>query len=144
MSYSRICQNGVCKGKTWEESYRFITAKHGEEYFHEWSKRVIWLDSLFDTVLAEYEKSIVRPNPSMGKRTLVDWVNADGFIHTGPGYLQWDLWVGNVELARRFCETQNGGKEMIWWTLSKCWNHAYFGGGGLGKDVEKFRKSISV
>jgi len=45
MSNSRICAVGVCKGKTWEESYKFITAKHGEGYFHEWSKRVQWLGS---------------------------------------------------------------------------------------------------
>ena len=98
----------------------------------------------FDDVLAEYEKCVVPPNPSRGKRQMVDWVNGDGVIRKGPGYLQWDLWVGNVELARRFCATQHGGKEMIWKTLGQCWKYAYFGGGGLGKDVEQFRKTISV
>ena len=92
----------------------------------------------FRAVLAEYENCVIRGGH------LADRVNRDGVIRTGPGYLQWDLWLGNVELAERYCEKQKADKKMIWGTLGQCWDYAYVGGGGRYKDVEQFRQSITV
>ena len=97
----------------------------------------------FDSVLAEYEKCMVPPNPSMGKRKLQDWVNGDGVIHRRPGYLRYSLWVENVELTRVYCNSHNAGRDMIWEKLCECWKYSYFGcGGSKGAEVQKFRVSL--
>ena len=152
---AKICCLGVCEGMTWDQAKDFIIKKHDLAFWKSWVNKVEWRDEgkwvkkenntqgiLFDTVLDEYEKCMVPPNPSIGKRKLQDFVNGDGVIHTGPGYLQWDLWDGNVELARRFCANQHGGKEMIWTKLGECWTYSYVGGGGRANEVQKFRDSL--
>ena len=88
----------------------------------------------FREALAEYQKCI--PNKT---------VNQDGRIPTGPGYLIWDLWVGNLKLAHKYCEKrQETDKKIIWALLSKCWTYAYSRGGGKCLEVEQFRQSITV
>jgi len=90
----------------------------------------------FRVVLSEYQKCCI-------PRHLT--VNQDGRIPTGPGYLIWDLWVGNLKLAHKYCEKrQETDKKIIWALLSKCWTYAYERGGGKCREVEQFRQSITV
>lgn len=39
---TRICLDGICKGKTYEEAKRIIIDKEGYEYWELWRKRVNW------------------------------------------------------------------------------------------------------
>mgnify|MGYP006187534745 FL=1 len=39
---TRICLDGICKGKTYEEAKRIIIDKEGYEYWELWRKRVTW------------------------------------------------------------------------------------------------------
>ena len=39
---TRICLDGICKGKTYEEAKRIIIDKEGSEYWELWRKRVNW------------------------------------------------------------------------------------------------------
>ncbi len=162
---AKLCCMGVCEGMTWDEAKDFIIKKHDMAFWKSWVNKVEWRDEdkggywavkkennerrkiLFDTVLAEYEHGVVRSKqlhqPEQRHKTkLQEWVNGDGVIHWGPGHLIWSLWVENVELTRVYCNSQNGGRDMIGKKLGECWKYSYVGGGGRANEVQKFRDSF--
>tara|TARA_R110002096_G_scaffold343317_1_gene536297 strand:+ start:694 stop:1035 length:342 start_codon:yes stop_codon:yes gene_type:complete len=38
----KICLDGICKGKTWDEAREFIVGKQSEDYWRTWTGNVRW------------------------------------------------------------------------------------------------------
>jgi hypothetical protein len=157
---AKVCCLGVCEGMNWEEAKEFIIKKHDLAFWKSWVGRVTWRCEdkgvkkennsqgiLFDTMLAEYEQGVVTSqhllHEQRHKTKLQEWVNGDGVIHWGPGHLIWSLWVENLEHTRAYCNSHQGGRDMIRNKLCECWKYSYAGcGGGRAREFQKFRDSL--